>query len=118
MNRILLCICSFLFVYSCVDANQKNIAMTAYYQGTQGQSQLYLYKDGLFEVHHSGVFLYSDTKKGTYSLDKDTLFLNSGSKSARFLSDTMIINNDDLYMVKGDSLIKSFFTLKPQNNSK
>lgn len=112
MNQILLCICSLLIVFSCKEPDPNNIVMTAYYQGTQGQSQLYLYKDGLFQVDHSGVFFFSDTKEGTFVLKEDSLFLDSGSKSARFLSDTIIIKNDDLYMVKGDSLIKSFFKLK------
>lgn len=86
--------------------------MTAYYQGTQGQSQFYLYDDGLFKVHHSGVFFFSDKKYGNYTLNGDTLLLNSGSKSARFLSDTMLVRNDSLFMFKGDSLVASQFILK------
>ncbi|WP_353123512.1 hypothetical protein [Dysgonomonas capnocytophagoides] len=103
-----------LLFCSCGENHQANTVMEAYYQGTQSQSQLCLYSDGVFKVHHSGVFFFSDTKEGTYILDEDTLYLNSGSKSARLLSDTMIIKNDNLYMLKADSLINSFFTLKPK----
>nr|WP_297167436.1 hypothetical protein [uncultured Dysgonomonas sp.] len=103
-----------LLFCSCGENRRANTVMEAYYQGTQSQSELYFYKNGVFKVYHSGVFFFSDEKEGTYTTNSDTLFLNSGSKAARFLSDTMIVKNDSLYMLKSDSLIYSFFTFNLQ----
>lgn len=89
--------------------------MEAYYRGTQGNSQLYLYKNGVFKVYHSGVLFFSDEKEETYTINRDTIFLNSGSKAARLLGDTMLVQNDSLYMLKKDSLIFSFFILKTKD---
>jgi hypothetical protein len=87
------------------------VTFRACYEGTQSQSTFTLRDNGKFEIHATGVFFSDEYIIGKYSRNGDTIFMHFDSKTPRLFGDTIIIKDENLFVLKNDILIPNHYYL-------
>ena len=87
------------------------VLFRACYEGTQNQATFKLREGGKFEIHATGVFFSNDFYTGTYDMRADTIFLHFDTGKPRTIGDTLLIQDDKLFVIESDTLKPSFFYL-------
>jgi hypothetical protein len=83
----------------------------AFYEGTQNQATFKLRESGKFDIHWTGVFFYDEFFTGNYKMIGDTILMDFNTEIPRILGDTLIIKDENLYRLKSDTLISTYFYL-------
>ncbi len=94
-----------------LDKQYGKIVFKACYEGTQNQANLYFRDSGRFEIHWTGVFFYDEFFTGNYTKNNDTILMNFDDEIPRLLGDTLIIKDENIFLLKSDSLITTHFYL-------
>jgi hypothetical protein len=87
------------------------VVFTACYEGTQNQATFNLRKNGHFDIHWTGVFFYDEFFTGKYKKNNDTIFMKFRGKAPRNLGDTLIVKDDNIFLITDDSIKPTFFYL-------
>ena len=90
---------------------QSPVTIRACYEGTMNTSHLYFRKNRTFEDFNIGWFAYVHYRKGTWSQDGDTLFLDFDGEKPRLLDNKIIIKGDNLYKKQADTLVPTYYYL-------
>jgi hypothetical protein len=87
------------------------VKIRACYQGTMNTSRLYLRENGNFEDFNIGFFAYVHYYSGTWKQSGDTLMLSFKNKEPHYLGEKLIIKNELLYKIQGDTLSATYYYL-------
>lgn len=87
------------------------VTFRACYEGTQNQSTFVLRDNGNFEIHSTGVFFYDEYITGKYKRNGDTIFMYFGTKIPRLFGDTIIIKDENLFVLKKDTMTSNHYYL-------
>ncbi len=94
-----------------IEKSYGQVIFRACYEGTQNQATFFLREGGTFDIHWTGVFFYDKFFTGTYIKNEDTILMNFDKEIPRLLGDTLIIKDENLYRVKSDTMIQTYFYL-------
>ena len=87
-----------------------DVAFRACYEGTQNQARLKLRKGSKFDLHWTGAFFADTFYTGSYTKRSDTLLLQFDDANVPSkLDDTLVIRDETIYRVAGDTLLPTRF---------
>jgi hypothetical protein len=87
------------------------VVFRACYEGTQNQATFKLRDSGKFDIHWTGVFFSDNFYTGVYKRNGDTIFMNFKTETPRILGDTLLINGENLCLLKDDTILPTYFYL-------
>jgi len=89
-----------------VDENlfQSRVLIKACREGTQNTSKLFLRENRTFENFNIGFFAYVHYSNGTWQKNGDTIFLTYKREKLKDLSDSILIINNNLFNIQGDTI--------------
>jgi len=90
----------------------------AYYSGTQNQAILKLRENGNFDIHWTGAFFSDNFYIGKYERKGDSLIMDFESEIPRRFGRTLIIIDYEVFTIKSDSLIPTYFYLSEKLKNK
>ncbi len=88
---------------------QSRVKMDYCYDGTVNSSRLFFRENGKFEDFNIGFFGYVHYLNGLWEQSGDTIKLNFKRGEHRILGDRVLMKNDYLYGIKGDSIYSTFY---------
>lgn len=90
---------------------QSPALVKACYEGTMNTSRLYFRKDGSFEDFNVGWFGHVVHHSGVWVKSGDTLKLEFKGEPLDFIGSELIVKDEVLYKIEGDSLVPSPYYL-------
>lgn len=87
------------------------VVTRACYEGTQNQATLKFRESGRFDLHATVVFGADRFLVGSYGRAGDTLFTWYEGERHWRLSDTLVLQDGRMMMIRNDSLLPSYFYL-------
>ena len=87
------------------------VIFRACYEGTQNQATFYLRDNGGFDIHSTGVFFSDNFYTGKYKRYNDTIILSFDTEVPRLFGDTLLVKDDNLFVIKPDTILPTHFYL-------
>lgn len=94
-----------------LDSIYGQVNLRACYEGTQNQATIKFRDSGNFEIHATGVFFYDSFHTGKYERAGDSIYTYFDKQPSVLKGDTLLIQDENLYLVKQDSLEPTHFYL-------
>ncbi len=92
-----------------LDSLYGKVIFRACYEGTQNQATFKLRDNGKFDLHSTGVFFHDRFYVGKYQKYGDTIVLDYDGIKPRIFGDSLVISEEYIYELEGDTLINSLF---------